>query len=313
MRVKSRIEKRRGGRKRQWVFWTGGMVLALMLMMGIYFYNKIGNTFSTMHDPLERDTDQERQKNIKSIFKENKSINVLLLGVDERPGDKGRSDTIILMSFNPNTNSTAMLSIPRDTYVNISGHGKDKINHAYAFGDVGLSIQTVEDMIDLPIHFYVKINMEGFKKGIDEIGGVTVYNDLAFSQGKHHFPKGDIHLNGEESLDFIRMRKDDPQGDLGRNKRQRMVITAAMDKVASFSSIPKIGSILNILGGNVKTDLTFDRIQSLFLDYRHTHQTIHTLELKGKGQFIGQYWYYVVSDEEFNRVHTELKNHMEAR
>lgn len=292
--------------------WTGGVIGIILLMIGLYIFYQVGSTFSDIHNPLTRDIDEERDKELTQIIKKNETINLLLLGVDERPGDKGRSDTIILMSLNPRTDSILMLSIPRDTYVHIPGHGMDKINHAYAFGDVELSIQTVEEVLRVPVHFYAKVNMDGFKEGIDAIGGVTVQNELAFSQGEHHFPEGPIHLNGDQALDYIRMRNNDPQGDIGRNKRQRMLIEAAMSEAASFSSITKIGPILNILGDNVQTDLTLSRMQSLFSDYRNTRKNIETIELNGSGQFIGPTWYYVVSDDEFNRVHRAIIDHMEA-
>lgn len=311
----SRIEKRHK-KKRKWPFWVGGIILFFILLIGAYVYyvwDQVSDTVATMHDPLKRDDDPDRQKELKGLFKDNKSVNILLLGVDQREGDKGRSDTMILMSLNPKTNSMEMLSIPRDTYVNIPGRGMDKINHAYAFGDVALSIQTVEEAFNLPVHFYAKVNMEGFKQGIDAIGGVTINNDQAFSQGGATFTEGDISLSGEQALKYIRMRKEDPRGDLGRNERQRNVVTAAIDKGASFSSITKLGDILGILGGNVKTDLNMDRLQTLFSDYRGTRKNIKTLEISGSGQTINGIWYYVVPDTEFNRITTEIKDHMEAK
>ncbi len=265
-----------------------------------------------MHTPLARDEDPERQKQIKQIFDSKDSLNVLLLGVDERPGDKGRSDTMILMSLNPKTNSMIMLSIPRDTYVNIPGRGMDKINHAYAFGGVELAVETVEKTFDIPVHIYSRVNMEGFKQGIDALGGVTVNNTQSFSQGGSTFAEGPIHLDGEQALDYIRMRKQDPRGDMGRNERQRAVITAAMEKGASFSSITKFGEILDILGGNVQTDLDMDKIQTLFTGYLGTRHNIQTLELEGSGSTINGVWYYVVPDSEFNRIHTEITNHMQG-
>ncbi|MFD2044968.1 LCP family protein [Ornithinibacillus salinisoli] len=314
--VESRTEKRKEKKKRKWPFWVGGIILGLLLIGGgifYYFYDKIGDTVSSMHDPLERDNDPDRQKEINSIFKDKKSMNVLLLGVDQRAGDKGRSDTMILMSLNPNTDSMIMLSIPRDTYVNIPGRGMDKINHAYAFGDVELSVQTVEEAFDLPIHFYSRVNMEGFQQGIDAIGGVTINNEQEFSQGGTNFSEGQIQLNGEEALDYIRMRKNDPRGDLGRNERQRNVITAALNEAASFSSITKVGEILDIVGGNVKTDLNMGNMQNLFGNYRGTRNNVKTIELDGSGQTIGGTWYYIVPESEFNRVTTEIKEHMEEK
>lgn len=308
----SRMQRKK---KRKWPYWVGGILLAIILAVGgigFYVYSQLGSAVDTMHTPLARDEDPERQKQIKQIFDSKDSLNVLLLGVDERPGDKGRSDTMILMSLNPKTNSMIMLSIPRDTYVNIPGRGMDKINHAYAFGGVELAVETVEKTFDIPVHIYSRVNMEGFKQGIDALGGVTVNNTQSFSQGGSTFAEGPIHLDGEQALDYIRMRKKDPRGDMGRNERQRAVITAAMEKGASFSSITKFGEILDILGGNVQTDLDMDKIQTLFTGYLGTRHNIQTLELEGSGSTINGVWYYVVPDSEFNRIHTEITNHMQS-
>ncbi|MUV39040.1 Transcriptional regulator LytR [Lentibacillus sp. JNUCC-1] len=197
--------------------------------------------------------------------------------------------------------------------MNIPGRGKDKINHAYAFGKVPLAVETVENTFDLPVHFYAKVNMEGFKQGIDALGGVTVTNSMAFSQGGADFPKGNIHLNGDEALKYIRMRKGDPRGDLGRNERQRNVIKAAMDETASFNGITKIGEILNILGTNVETNLDKNQMQKLFSNYRDTRKDIHTMEIKGQGQTINSVWYYIVPDAEINRINQEITTHMNAK
>lgn len=308
-RTDSRTKK-----KRKWPYWVGGIILAIILLGGglvFYVYSQLGSAIDTMHTPLARDEDPERQKEIKEIFDDKESLNVLLLGVDERDGDRGRSDTMILMSLNPRTDSMIMLSIPRDTYVNIPGHGMDKINHAYAFGGVELSVQTVEEAFNVPVHVYARVNMEGFKQGIDAIGGVTVNNTQSFSQGGSTFSEGAVHLNGEQALDFIQMRKEDPRGDMGRNERQRAVITAAMNKGASFSSITKFGEILDILGGNVETDLDMQRIQTLFTGYLGTRHNIQTMEINGSGSTMGGVWYYVVPDSEFSRISSEIKAHMD--
>ena len=312
--MKSRVNERQARKKRKWVRWLAIIAIAILLIGGgvfLYVWDKVDDTITAMHDPLARDSDPDRQKELASIFKDNKSVNILLLGVDERPGDKGRSDTIILLSINPNTDSMIMLSVPRDTYVNIPGRGMDKINHAYAFGDVDLAVQTFEEAFNLPVHYYVRVNMEGFKEGVDALGGVTIQNDQEFSQGGNQFSKGTIHLNGTQALDYVRMRKNDPRGDLGRNDRQRKVITAAIDEFASFSSITKVGNILDIIGGNVKTDLDMKSMQTLFSDYRGARNNVKTLEINGTGKTL-DLWYYMVSDEEFNRIRTEITTHMEA-
>ncbi|MBP1971192.1 LCP family protein required for cell wall assembly [Virgibacillus natechei] len=313
--MSSRTDKRQNKKRRKWPYWVGGIILALLLSVGafgFYMYNQLGDTVSTMHDPLERDNNPERQQEIDSLFNDNDAVNVLLMGVDQDDALEGRSDTMILMSLNPKTDAMTMLSIPRDTYVNIPGQGMDKINHAYAFGGVELSVQTVEDAFDLPVHFYASVNMDGFEQGIDAIGGVTVHNTQAFSQSGSTFPEGEVQLNGEQALDYIRMRKEDPRGDIGRNERQRDVVAAAIDEAASFSSITKVGDILGILGGNVKTDMDMSQMQSLFSHYRGVVDNVHTIELDGSGIIIDGIWYYEVPDSEFNRVTNEIREHMEA-
>lgn len=309
----SRKERRR--KKRKWPKRLASILVILILIVGGYVYymwDKISDTFEAMHNPLARDENPERQKELEALFKNKQAVNILLLGVDQRKGDKGRSDTMILLSLNPKNNSMIMMSIPRDTYVNIPGRGMDKINHAYAFGDVGLSIDTVEETFNIPVHFYARVNMEGFKQGIDAIGGVTITNNQAFAQGGRSFPQGQIHLNGNDALKYIRMRKNDPRGDLGRNERQRSVITAAMNKAASFSNITKFDDILHIMGNNVQTDLNIERVQALFNGYRDTIKNNKSLEINGNGQMISGVWYYLVPESEFKRISTELNNHMNA-
>ncbi|MFS0750780.1 LCP family protein [Oceanobacillus sp. 1P07AA] len=318
----SRSQRKHHKKRRKWPFWLGGIVLVLFLLIGgiIFFvYSQVGAVVDTMHSPLNRDNDPDRQKEINQLYKEKDAVNILLLGVDERDGDLGRSDTMILLSINPNTDKMIMLSIPRDTYVNIPGRGMDKINHAYPFGIVDgvggpdLSVQTVEETFNLSIHSYVRVNMEGFQQGIDAVGGVTVNNATAFNSGGYSFQEGQINLNGKEALEYIRMRKQDSRGDLGRNDRQRQVIQAAMNEAASFSSITKAGEILDILGNNVQTDLDMDKLQTLLTNYSGARKNIATMEIDGHGETINGVWYYIVSDEEINRINSEITGHMEQQ
>jgi polyisoprenyl-teichoic acid--peptidoglycan teichoic acid transferase len=111
-----------------------------------------------------------------------------------------------------------MLSIPRDTRTEIVGKGTiEKINHAYAFGNEEMAMKTVENFLDIPIDYYIKVSMEGFKDIVDAVGGITVNNDLDFTQDGYHFPKGQVNLDGKKALAFTRMRHEDPRGDFGAN------------------------------------------------------------------------------------------------
>lgn len=169
------------GRKTQKKKWPRILaVLFIILLLGLgayvfYVYNSFTAAVDTMHEPIKREKSDKREETI--TLKEREPFSVLMLGVDERQGDNGRSDTMIVLTVNPALNSVKMLSIPRDTRTDIIGHGtEDKINHAYAFGDVEMAINTVEDFLDIPIDYYIKMNLDGFKDIVDAVNGIDVMN-----------------------------------------------------------------------------------------------------------------------------------------
>jgi polyisoprenyl-teichoic acid--peptidoglycan teichoic acid transferase len=293
-----------------------GIVFALLLIgAGVYaftVYNSLTNAVNTMHQPIDRGKSEKRTEEI-TLTKQD-PFSVLMLGVDEREGDSGRSDTMIVLTVNPNLNSIKMLSIPRDTRTEIVGHGKvDKINHAYAFGREEMSIATVENLLDIPIDYYVKVNMEGFKDIVDAVGGIQVNNNLDFSQDGHHFTTGKINLNGEQALSFVRMRYDDPSGDFGRQERQRQVIQGVINRGASFSSLTRFGGIFAALGDNVRTDVTFDEMLDIQKNYKNSFGSIEQLQLTGTGTKINGIYYLEVPKEKIQTTQNELKKHLEIQ
>lgn len=298
-------------KKRTWLRVTGIVLLLLIIGVGAYVYtvwNSLNKAVETMHEPIDRVT----TKRDDSLSLKNKEpFSVLMLGVDERDGDSGRSDTIIVMTVNPEKNSVKMLSIPRDTRTEIVGHGTtDKINHAYAFGGVAMSMDTVENFLDIPIDYYMQINMEGFQDIVNAVGGVTVNNDLDFTYEGVHFAKGPITLDGKDALKFSRMRYEDPRGDFGRQLRQRLIIQAVIKEGASLNTLTNFGSIFEALGKNIKTNITFDEMVDIQANYKNAAKDIEQLTISGNGQTINKVWYLVVNDEEKTRVQTELKDHL---
>ncbi len=264
-----------------------------------------------MYEPLE--SDEAKKAEIEERFENKDTINALLLGVDEREGDRGRADTIIFLSLNPDTNKMLMLSIPRDTYVNIPGRGMDKINHSYAFGLSELTVQTVEEFLDTTVHFYGRVNMEGLKDGVDALGGVTVENNMQFTQNGHTFNEGTIELDGDAALAYARMRKQDDRGDLGRNDRQQQIIDAMIEEGSSFGSFTRVESILDAVGSNVVTNVQMNEMRKLFMDYRGTRDETVRAEVNGTGQTIGGIWYLVVTEEERARLQQLVKDHAEEQ
>ncbi|OAT80999.1 trascriptional regulator [Bacillus sp. MKU004] len=306
-----RSEKRK---KKKWLKVTGIVFALLLLAGGVYaftVYQSLNKAVETMHTPIERDKSPKRTEKVE--FDKKHPFSVLLLGVDERAGDKGRSDSMIVLTVNPNVESVKMISIPRDTLTDIVGRGtRDKINHAYAFGGVEMSMDTVEEMLNIPIDYYVKINMEGFEDIVNSVGGVTVNNDLNFSYGGHSFKEGKLDLNGKEALAFARMRKEDPRGDFGRQLRQREVIQGVIREGASVSSLWKFDNIFDALGSNVETNLTFDEMVDIQKNYKAASNDIQQIKIeKGSGTKIDGIYYYVIPEEEIESIQADLRNHLE--
>ncbi|MCZ0873485.1 LytR family transcriptional regulator [Peribacillus sp. AS_2] len=301
-------------KKRTWLKVVGIIVLLFILAGGAFAYsvwNSLTKTVDTMHTPIDRTTDK-RTKDL--ALSDQEPFSMLMLGVDERDGDKGRSDTMIVLTVNPQKKSVKMLSIPRDTRTEIVGHGtQDKINHAFAFGGAKMSMDTVENFLDIPIDYYMKINMEGFKDIVDVVGGVTVQNDLDFTSDGIHFAKGTHTLNGKEALAYSRMRHDDPSGDFGRQSRQRAIIEAVIKEGASLSSLTKYDEVFAALGNNIQTNLTFDDMMDIQKNYRDASKSITQSSINGNGTKIDGIYYYIVSDEEKEKVQSELKEQLSIK
>ncbi|MEC1154232.1 LytR family transcriptional regulator [Cytobacillus horneckiae] len=302
-------------KKGKWLKITGIVVLLLFLGAGIYaftVYKSLTNAVETMHQPINREKSEKRQEQI--ALKNKEPFSVLMLGVDEREGDKGRSDTMIVLTVNPNEKSIKMVSIPRDTRTEIIGRGvQDKINHAYAFGNEEMSMATVENFLDIPLDYYIKVNMEGFKDIVDAVGGITVNSSLEFSQNKHQFVKGQNSLDGDAALAYIRMRKEDPNGDFGRQDRQRQVIQGIIKKGVSFNSLTNFDDIFVALGQNVRTNLSYKEMVDIQKNYRDAAGNIEQMTISGSGQTINNVWYLVVDEAEQVRIQNLLKSHLELK
>ncbi|PUB10196.1 LCP family protein [Paenisporosarcina sp. OV554] len=298
-------------KKKKWP-WVVGV---LFLIGGAYLlsvYMSFTSTLKDIHSPIEREVSDMRVEEVK--LEKKQPFSVLMLGVDERKGDAGRSDTIIVMTVNPNDKSTKMVSIPRDTYTEIIGKGSmDKINHAYAFGGIEMSMETVENLLDIPIDYVVQVNMEGFEDIVDAVGGVQVNNTLDFSVDQYNYPKGNITLNGEEALSYVRMRYEDPNGDFGRQDRQKQVIQAVMSEGASVKSLVNYRSIFNALGDNVQTNMTFDEMMDVQKNYRNVVGTVDQLYFKKGtgGKKDNGVWYYNMDETELAEKQGILKEHLQ--
>ncbi|ARA98314.1 MULTISPECIES: LytR family transcriptional regulator [Geobacillus] len=299
-------------KKRKWLRWVGIIVALLIIGSGVFAYSVYHNLKQTANEMHEKVNWKSEKRQEEVSFERKTPISILLMGVDERKGDKGRADTLIVLTVNPNKQSIEMVSVPRDTRTEIIGKGmQDKINHSYAFGGVEMTMATVEHFLDIPIDYYIKVNMESFRDIVDAVGGVTVNNPFAFTYEGTHFPKGEITLNGEEALKYSRMRYDDPRGDFGRQDRQKQIIQAIIEKGASFSSLTNYSDVLAAIGKNIKTNLTFEDMKEIQANYKDARKQIKQLHITGQGTKINGIYYLLVPDSERTAISNELKEHLE--
>lgn len=187
-------------------------------------------------------------------------VNILVMGVDERSDDVGRSDTMMVVTVDTSTKQVSLLSIPRDTRVKIPGYGWDKINHAFANGGYKLSLKTVEDLLGIPMDYYVLINFAAFNKIVDAVGGVTIdvekrmYYEDPYDNLIIDLDPGEQKLDGRTAIKYVRYR--DEEGDIGRISRQQKFIKAMLNEVASPFILPRVPSIIREVNAAVTTDMT---------------------------------------------------------
>lgn len=201
-------------------------------------------------------------------------LNFVLMGSDTRGDERGRSDVLLVAHLNAARDQLYLISFPRDMYVTIPGHGRNKINAAYSFGGAALAVETLESLLDIRMDHVAVIDFEGFMGLSEEIGGVTVNNRIASSSRGYTFPKGELTMKGEELLVYVRERYDLPRGDLDRAERHRDVIKALVLKLlrpqtlanpVTFNSVAsRIGGYFTVDDG-LTNETIFDLATSLHL------------------------------------------------
>ena len=220
--------------------------------------------FDSKHNPI---TQLERENKETELIKAKDKTTVLIMGVDMREDDVGRSDTMMIATIDPKLDKASLLSVPRDTRVRIVGYGFDKINAAYAYGGEPLSEKTVENLLGIDIDHYVIVNTKSFVKIIDAIGGVDIdvekrmyYVDEWDDDGGLYIDlyPGMQHMDGKTAVTYVRYR--DSEGDIGRIHRQQKFMEACMDKIVSPDIITKIPAGVREVIDAIETDMTFRQL-----------------------------------------------------
>lgn len=292
------------------LLWILGIALAGIFIVGGIAAYKIHDTTSKIHS-----MDSSLSKTSDDKTHDGKSVAYLLLGTDT--GDlgrteKGRTDTMMVMVVNPASKTTTMVSLQRDTRIQIDGVDA-KLNAAYALGDAKQAVDEVDQLLDIKLDGYLLVNMKGMEQLVDAVGGVTVKSPLTFSYEGYSFTENqEANLNGKSALPFTRMRYDDPRGDYGRQVRQQLVIEAVMNKLKTDPTSALNNDFLDAVSGNVRSNISLTSLRNLASKYRDSAQTINRDQMTGTGSMIGGVSYQEISSNEIQRVHNEIENALNA-
>lgn len=303
-----------------------GVMTLSLLAVGAYLFTAYN--FSTQE--LSKTFKDYRGGVTSTAIVDTKPFSILLMGVDTGKGERvdqwqGQSDSMILVTVNPETKTTTLTSLERDILVDIyDEHGEPtgtqtKLNAAYAYGGAPMAIKTVEGLLDLKIDYYMQINMQGLVDLVDAVGGITVTNAFDFPiridewepEYTSSVPPGTHKVNGEQALVFSRMRYDDPEGDYGRQRRQREVIQKILHQLLGLNGLASHQRILQAVAKNMQTDIALTR-ETLpkLLAYKDAIANLQTYQLHGQDVMLDETSYQAVTAEHLletqNRIKREL-------
>gem|GEM_PF-172724 len=248
------------------------------------------------------------------------AVNILLIGSDARPGDPGRADTLLLVRLDPDTKSIAMLSFPRDLYVELPGYGHDKINVAYPYGGAALCVETVGQLTGLPINHFIEVDFSGFWNVVNILGGVyypvdrRYYNPESSSWKSIDIAPGYQLLRGHDALDFVRFRHD-ARGDFSRMQRQQTFLKELQRQSGRWNrDWRRVTKLLTAVTRQVTSDLdSLDRLLPLAsLALTLDTKNVHLVRLEGATQTMGDISYVIASEEEVKAAVAEFSNPTQA-
>lgn len=260
-----------------------------------------------------------------NVIAENKPMTILLMGVDTGSGSRedqwvGNSDTMILVTVNPQTRETTIMSLERDILTNITQDGETvqaKLNAAYAQGGAELAIETIQDLMNIHIDRYAMINMKGLVQLVDKVGGITVNNpfdfDISIEENEPEYtakiPPGRQEIDGEQALVYSRMRYQDPEGDYGRQKRQREVIEKIIKKVLTLDGLSNYQGIIEAVSDNMQTNISLDTNSLMqLMGYRDALKNIRMEQLKGEDATLADGGsYQIVTSEHLLKMQNILR------
>ena len=293
-----------------------GSLLILTIVAVVLYRSDVINFLGDVGDFAERVADPEKRVEFSLPFSP-KRQNILVMGVDVSDNDdpfKGnRSDAMLLVSIAKNGKNVNVISIPRDSKVFIADRTKpDKINHAFAYGGIDLTVKTVEETFGVRINHYIVISNQGLVKFIDTIGGLPIYieKDMYYNDstaGLHiNLPKGERVLTGKEAEGYMRFRKD-ALGDIGRIRRQQWFFNALGARLKDPQVLVKIPEVLKVMPKYILTDLSvYELSQYAALAKGIDMSTVQVATLPGSPSQRGSISYWILDPEKTQEIINRL-------
>ncbi|CAK1238851.1 Anionic cell wall polymer biosynthesis enzyme TagV/TagU [Fructobacillus fructosus] len=334
-----RQKRKKRSRIRKWILSILTIILLAVAGWGTYLYAQYKGSI----DDIQKSAKISKTRNVSNLIARGKPFSVLVMGTDvgelNRNDREGLTDSMMLVTINPKTDKVTMMSIPRDIMTAIPGYEDSfpqKLNAAYAYGGVGATMKAVQNYLNVPIDSYALVNMKGLTTLVDKVGGVSVKSpmDFQYSQDTAHdygpdlyrFHKGSTKweysddngatwtssktkLTGEAALAFSRMRYDDPQGDYGRQQRQRLVLQALIKKSVNAETLLN-ASFIKSLSKYAQTDLSFNNILKIAQNYRNAAKNQDSDHMQGTGVMYDGVSYQAVTNPEKQRVTNKLRKQL---
>ncbi len=281
--------------------------LCVTLGTGYFWWQQIYSAGDNGDYPTpgyNHDNDGEEEEK-KELDKDKPTI-IMVLGLDQRRNEPARADTVMIFSMHWETRQLNLVSIPRDTRVQIPGRGQEKISHAHAYGEVSLTKETLENFLDIEVDRYLVANFDGFENIVDILGGVEMEVEKRMryfaSDVTINLHPGVQRLDGDKALQYVRFRAD-AKGDLGRVERQQKFVKAFIDEAYQMRTIWKLPQLLGELSQNVRTNMDLGEMRDFTKRIQDSEvEEIKTTTLPGYTDYIGGISYFVADEREKSQV-----------
>jgi LCP family protein required for cell wall assembly len=287
--------------------------LVVVVAVAALFVNQVGRSLTQNLDREDlMPTDSSTAPHPSKEAGAGDALNFVVMGYDSRDPSVDRSGSLMILHLSAKRDQAYFITFPRDTWVSIPGHDNNMISAAYRLGGSKLAVTTLENLTDTRVDHAALVDIQGFARLTDEVGGVTVYNRTAFYSHGFNYPKGNITVSGERALYFVGGRNSLPRGDFDRAANERNLVRAILAKTLSAKSDP--GRLFSVVSGAAE-HLTFDRgltnskIRSTVLSLRLSNKDVHLMKapvsgkVRKKGQSV-----YAVDRAKLAELRTALRN-----